>query len=170
MSKLEKANEALQRSLAGARKLAKENESDLTRKGVGMVTSFAIGSLTRSGGINVIPTLPGVPRTISLAIIANGIGLIAPKGKWRDMLDGVGESTLNIASYEFGKGGVVAGSAERAFDDSEIEGRRRRRRRAAQNAARQMQDTMRQEAQSQGGGEDDEYEDLPYETEYDAAA
>lgn len=139
MSKIERANEQLRASLSTARTNARENSDDLIRKGSGLAGAFILGSLKRSGKITSIPTIPGVPRTIMVAVVANGIGMsMNRRSKFKMAFDGIGEQALGIAAYEWGQGGEVAGAAERAADADAVEGRRRR---AAQ--ARQIENRIR---------------------------
>lgn len=139
MAKLERANEQLRASLTTARTNARENQDDLIRKGSGLAGAFVLGSLKRSGKITSIPTIPGVPRTIMLAVVANGIGMaMNRRSKFKMVFDGLGEQALGIAAYEWGQGGEVAGAAERAADADAVEGRRRR---VAQ--ARQIENRIR---------------------------
>lgn len=131
MSKIERANEQLRASLSTARTNARENADDLIRKGSGLAAAFVLGSLKKSGKITSIPTIPGVPRTIMIAVIANGAGMaMNRRSKFKMAFDGIGEQALGIAAYEWGQGGEVAGVHEQAADAAAVEGRRRRDRQA----------------------------------------
>ena len=94
------------------------------RKGAGAIAGFGVGALEKNGTLAQMPTFPGVPRIATIAIVANLAGFFAPRGKIRTVLDGVGESTTNIAAYKWGKGEDIAGAHE--ADVGDVEGRRRR--------------------------------------------
>lgn len=144
-SKMERANEAMRTQLVNARTNARENQDDLIRKGAGLAGAFVLGSLRKSGKITSIPTIPGVPRTIMISVVANVAGMSMPKrSKFKMALDGLGESSLAIAAYEWGQGGEVAGASELADDARSIEGRRRK-----QRMARQIEDRLRTEINRQ---------------------
>lgn len=143
MSKMEKENERLSSAMARTRNMLKANETKLTRKGVSLGTSFVIGALEKNGKLASLPTIPGVPRIVTLGIVFNGLGFVAPKGgKIEAALDGMGESAFNIASYKWGKGEDVAGVSE-----NDVGGPRARRRRTETQLAEQRAATRRLEAQ-----------------------
>ena len=143
MSKIEKENERLSSAMAKTRSVLKANETRFVRKGVSMGTSFVIGALEKNGKLASLPTIPGVPRIVTLGIVFNGLGMFAPKnGKIEAALDGMGESAFNIASYKWGKGEDVAGAVE-----TDVGGPRARRRRTEAQLREQRDATRRLEAQ-----------------------
>lgn len=156
-SKLEKENTALAKRMQNIRSSLREREDDMVRKGTGVVSSFVLGALKANGKLASLPTIPGVPRIVTLSIVANGLGLVAPSGKIRQALDGIGESTLNIAAYEWGAGGDVAGVDE--DDVRGVDGRKKKKLRALQSQVSDLEDSLRTQVQTQlapqdNGGDD----------------
>jgi hypothetical protein len=155
---LVKQNDKLEASLSTVRKKLKESEDEFIRKGAGLASGFVIGALEKNGKLAQMPTIPGVPRIVTLGILFNGAAMFAPKGKLRQALDGAGESALNVASYKWGKGEDVAGVGE-----ADVGGPRARARRTDQ-ALRDTQAQVRElEAQlSAQLNEANSYEAPPY--------
>lgn len=105
MATNKKAREAIQR----VRKNVNESREDIERKVVQGATGFAIGAMKRNGTLNSMPSAFGLPKTVMIAIAANVVAVMAPKGRMKNILNGVGESTTSIAGYEWGQGNSVAG-------------------------------------------------------------
>ncbi len=75
---------------------------------------FIIGSMERSGALESIPQIAGVPRMVVLA----GVGVVGgmyAKGAIGDALDGLGDAALAIGAYQLGSSGSVSG--EEVIDD-----------------------------------------------------
>lgn len=157
MANLVKQNEKLEHTMGKIRSSMRERESDYWRKGSGLATGFIVGALEKNGKLAQMPTIPGVPRIVTLGILANVAAMFAPAGKMRTVLDGAGESTLNIASYKWGKGEDVAG-----VEELDVGGPRSRRRRTqaalSDTSARvrelesQLGTQVREELAQRGGG------------------
>lgn len=152
---LVKANDKLEAALTSTRKRLKESEDEFVRKGAGLASGFVIGALEKNGKLAQMPTIPGVPRIVTLGIVLNAAAMFAPKGKMRQALDGAGESALNVASYKWGKGEDVAGVGEvdvggpraRARrTDSELRDVRAQVRALEQQLAQQVQESQGYEA------------------------
>lgn len=130
----------------------REEEGEARRGGAALATSYVIGSMETSGAINTVPPLFGLPRTVTLAILAKAAGTFA-RGSMRDYLQGVGDGAAIIATYNFSKGATVSGV------DDEMSGRRSRRRRMAEaaNVERQLRAQLQAE-RAHGVDELDELE------------
>lgn len=160
MSKLEKENEALTRRMATVRASLAARKDEFVRKGAGMGTGFVVGALEKNGKLSSLPTIPGVPRIVTLGIVANGIAWFAPKGMIRTIADGAGESLLDVASYKWGKGEDVAGASE--IDVGTVEGRRRRIRaeqRQTSDRVRALEDQLRRQISAEMGEQPAEFAD-----------
>jgi len=113
MSRNREMAERSRAALVRTKKSIEENRADLTRKGVAVGTSFALGSLTQTGKITSIPTAFGIPRTAMLAIVANVGALMMDKNSTlKNVLDGAGEGALCVAAFQFGMGQSIAGDRE----------------------------------------------------------
>ncbi len=178
MTKMEKATASAKGQVAKIRANASENQADWLRKGAGLAASFALGKATATGDILKIPTFWGIPRTLLVSGVFNAIGFaMNRRSKWKIAFDGIGESTLYVAGFQYGAGQSVAGDAEAAHNAVaaavDIEGRRRRR--AA--SSRKLETRIRAELDKQlgqgGRGSAREETESEYEDDvdvYDAAA
>jgi len=110
-SKLSRAREAAKR----AREKAAEGRRMAVRRASTAGAGFIIGSMERSGALESIPQIAGVPRMVILA----GVGVVGgmyAKGAIGDALDGLGDAALAIGAYQLGNSGSVSG-AETVIDD-----------------------------------------------------
>lgn len=142
MSKLARENESLNRRISNARARLQDRKQDLTRKGVGVGTSFVLGALKKNGKLASLPTIPGLGRITSLALVANAAGFMAPRGTLGTILDGIGESSLNLAAFSFGAGEEVAGFSEN--DVAGVEGRKKKELRRLRGQADDLENEIRQ--------------------------
>lgn len=138
----------LRNQLATIRSKARINDAEMRRSGAGVAASFIIGALEKSGRMNDIPTLAGLPRTVTLAFAAK-LGASYASGSAADYLDGVGDAAANVAVYQFAKGPDVSG-AHVAGARSDARAARAMERRAAALEAR-----IARQLRDEGVGEDD---------------
>lgn len=118
ITKLQKQLTSAKASASRARKEAKTARSSAVVRGAGLLTAYGIGSLEANGRMEDIPQILGLPRTVTLAGAAM---LLAPHvdGYMGDVLDGVGESAMYIAAYNFGAGRDISGATLPEGDDLE---------------------------------------------------
>ena len=100
---MSKAKEAIQR----ARRTAGEAKADMAELGAGTVTAYLIGSMETSGAMAQIPQVLGLPRTLTLAVAAKLLAYNA-SGTIKQVANGAGNAALNVAIYQFAKGGAAA--------------------------------------------------------------
>lgn len=100
---MSKAKEAIAR----ARRTATEAKADMTELGAGAVTSYLIGSMEASGAMAQVPQVLGLPRTLTLAVAAKLLAYNT-SGTTHQAANGAGNSALNVAIYQFAKGGAAA--------------------------------------------------------------
>lgn len=105
MAASKKSREAIQR----VRKNINDSKEDTERKLVEGAAGFAMGAMKKNGTLNSIPSPFGLPKTVVVALVANVAAMMAPKGRMKNILNGIGESTVSIASYEWGQGNQVSG-------------------------------------------------------------
>lgn len=105
-----------QEAIARARRTANEAKADATEMISGVVTSYMIGSLEKSGNMNSIPKIFGLPRTVTLAAAAKLLAYNS-SGNTRQIANGVGSAATHVAVYQFSKGADVSGD-ERDLETS----------------------------------------------------
>lgn len=142
-----KAKEIMSRVRARLR----DEEAEARRGGAALATSYVIGSMETSGAMASVPQLFGLPRTVTLAVLAKAGGTFA-RGPVRDYLQGVGDSAAIIATYNFSKGGTVSGI-------DEVSGRRRNRRHRMAEAAN-VERQLRAQLQAERAHSLDELDEL----------
>ena len=134
MTKVEKENNALRSRASRAREWAKDKELTLIRKAAVGVGGAVLGAAEKGGQLASMPTIPGMPRIVTIGVVANVVALMAPAGRLGAAVDGVADSTIGIAGYKLGKGEDIAGHAE-----VDVGGPRRARRRIRAEQGRQRQ-------------------------------
>lgn len=95
-------------AIARARKMATEAKADSVVMVSEVGTSYLIGSLEKSGRMRDIPQVLGLPRTVTLALVAKLVEYNAT-GKVKQIASGVGSAATVIATYQFSKGQEVSG-------------------------------------------------------------
>jgi hypothetical protein len=123
-TKKERAIAGLRAAANRARENARENKKDLARKGTAALTAYAIGSAHLPGSdgrprIEAIPTVWGLPRTATIALVSQGVSMVMPSGTAREVVAGVADASTAIALFQWGRGqpvsgGAVAGTRRRA--------------------------------------------------------
>ena len=99
-----------QEAVARARRTAQEARANAVEMVAEVGTSYLIGSLEASGRMRDIPQFLGLPRTVTLAVVAKLIEYNS-SGRVSQAAAGVGASATAIAVYQFAKGGTVSGVA-----------------------------------------------------------
>lgn len=99
-----------QEAIARARRTASAAKADATRMSAGAVTSYLIGSMETAGTMAQIPTIFGLPRTVTLAAVGKLIEYNM-SGTVSEIAGGSATAAANIAIYQFSKGQSVSGVA-----------------------------------------------------------
>jgi hypothetical protein len=97
-----------QEAIARARRTATQARADATKMAAGAVTSYLIGSMETAGTMAQIPTLFGLPRTVTLAAVGKLVAYNM-SGTVSEAADGAATAAANIAIYQFSKGQTVSG-------------------------------------------------------------
>lgn len=105
-----KSDELLARarqSAKTARAGAKAAQQSLVRRSTTYATAYAVGK----GALDWVPTFDGkLPRTVTLGILGlGGAWMMGGKGAGAQVLEGMGDAGLTVASYQLGKGEEVYG-------------------------------------------------------------
>lgn len=114
MTKKERAIAGLRSAANRARENARENKADLTRKGAAALSAYALGTAHLPGAngrprIESIPTVFGLPRTATIALVTQGVSMVMPKGTIREVVAGVADSSTAVALFQWGRGQSVSG-------------------------------------------------------------
>lgn len=99
----------LRTQLQNTRRRARERKQATTRKASGAVTAYAIGKAEETGAMNSIPRLFGMPRTVTAGVAAT-LGSMFVGGVAGEIMEGIGEGSLNVAAYQFGRGLEISGA------------------------------------------------------------
>jgi hypothetical protein len=109
LTKTQAALEAAQKGKATVlKKLAAEKEEGV-RVAALVGTSAAIGNLEVSGRMRDVPQLGPLPRTATLAFLAKAGAMFVGNGTAKNVLNGIGDASICIASYNFTRGAEISG-------------------------------------------------------------
>lgn len=137
-------------ALERARRTAANAKADSTEMLSVGGTSYMIGSLVKSGNIEKIPELFGMPRTVTLAIAAKLLAYNA-SGQVKQVANGAATAAASIAIFQFSQGLDVAGASG---------GRGTRSLQGERTIARRLAAKVRQQLEEEGDVEGDPMDEL----------
>ncbi len=97
-------------ALERARRTASAAKSDANEMLAMAGTSYMIGSMVKSGNIEKIPEIFGMPRTVTLAIAAKVLAYNAG-GTLKQAANGAANAAAAVAIFQFAQGLEVAGAS-----------------------------------------------------------
>lgn len=97
-------------ALERARRTAGAAKADANEMLAMAGTSYMIGSMVKSGNIEKIPEIFGMPRTVTLAIAAKLLAYNAG-GAMKQAANGAANAAATVAIFQFAQGLEVAGAA-----------------------------------------------------------
>lgn len=93
----------------------KAAKGNTIRRGANGVTSYAMGKAVESGAIDRIPSIMGMPKTLTVAAVGLA-GSMYGSGRVADAAEGVLDSAIAIYGYDLGKGSGVQGVEGESFN------------------------------------------------------
>lgn len=113
MKAAEKKLTRMKDAASRARRRAGERKKNLIRKASAYGAGYGIGKLESTGRMESIPTIFGVPRTVTLGLAASAAAFALPESSMiGHVADGVGDGCLTVAAYQFAKGQTVSGAED----------------------------------------------------------
>lgn len=96
-------------ALSRARSIAREHKDEAEIEMGNLGAAAVIGMMERAGTMAAVPTFFGLPRTVTLAIVAR-IASKNTSGSASNTLRGISSGAASIAVYQYAKGVTVSGA------------------------------------------------------------
>lgn len=144
---------SLRASLANIRSRARINEAEARRSGAALASGFVLGSMEKAGTLNDLPDMFGLPKSVTIAIVAK-LGAGYATGDIADYMNGLGDAAGVVALYQFGKGVETIQGVEqpRQLAGEEV-GRRRLTASELRAFERRLEQRLRRQRAHQGDDE-----------------
>jgi hypothetical protein len=83
-------------------------KADMLEIGAAIGTAYVVGKLAQSGGLDRVPDVLGMPKTVTVAAVGKLIAYNV-SGKAKQITNGLATGAACVAAYQFGNGQTVSG-------------------------------------------------------------